>query len=233
MTATDKSFHLSHVFDGVFLYKDVAEILCLDPKKVRRWITNFWDNSLAHDTKYSFGSKGSKAVNFYTLIEFYTFYKLREEGFSAQYIQKIHQLISKELDTPYPFAKAGIEHDRPVEGVSLKKRKIWYKEVEHIVCANGRRQLAFKRIIEPFLKKIEFDHEGQLPQRFFPLEDSRNVVVDPKHQFGQPTVTGTNIKTQTLYNLFLGGESYNDISTMYGIAPKKVKDAIGYHQRAA
>lgn len=208
---------------GIFLIRDVAQILRLDPDKVRRWINTYWDLRFSNDNKYSFGDKGYKAIDFYTLIEFYTFYKLRENGFSAQYIQKIHDQIGKDLKTRYPFAKAGISHDR---------KQVWYECLENYIKADGKRQFSIKGLIEPFLSRIDFNKE-ELAERYYPLEKSKNVVVDPEHQFGQPTITGTNIRTETLYSLYKGGETYKDLSVLYNIPIPKIKDAILFHKNAA
>lgn len=88
------------------------------------------------------------------------------------------------------------------------------------------------RFVAQFLEKVEFD-ENKLASKFFPLTDSKNVVVDPKHQFGQPVVAGTNTKTTTLYNLFKAGESVDFIAGLYDLSVEQVKDAIRFYQMAA
>ena len=77
---------------GIYTSKDVARILKLPPYKVSRSMRDFWEN-------YSFGIKGNSFINFKTLIEFYTFYHLRENGFTSQKIKKIHEDMAKELST--------------------------------------------------------------------------------------------------------------------------------------
>ena len=147
--------------EGIFLTSDVAEILQLPYSKVRRWIVELWDNRLATDGTYSFGEEGNKAVNFYTLIEFYTFYQLRLKGVSAQKIQKVHKTISKELNTPYPFAT----------NIRTDGKEIWYDYLDELVNANGKKQLDIKAVLEPFLHKIEFG-KNILAELYFPLEKS-------------------------------------------------------------
>ncbi len=85
--------------------------------------------------------------------------------------------------------------------------------------------------MEEFFEKIEFD-DNNIAVRFFPLANSRNVVVDPKHQFGQPVISGTNIKIQTIFSLYQGGETLKDISSLYDISIDKVKDAIAFQKAA-
>lgn len=208
---------------GIFTTKDVANILRLPPSKVRRWLAEFWDRKFGGDKTYSFGSEGRKAVNFYTLIEFFVFYQLREQHISAQAIQKAHKEISELLGTAYPFAYADISHDG---------KKVWYETLEALLKADGKHQISIKGVIQPFLKKIQYDKD-KIAERYFPLDHSKNVVIDPKHQFGQPVVNGTNIKTETLYNLYKGGESDENICILYGLSKDKVKDALNFHLKDA
>lgn len=213
--------------EGIFLIKDVARILRLDYGNVRRWILGFWDGHFKETFNYSFGEQGRKAVNFYTLIEFYTFYKLREKDVSAQELRKVHKHMSNELNTPYPFAIAA--------GFFIEKRgqkaQVWYKYLESLIRADGKGQISLPVIIEPFLEQIEFD-ENNLAMRYFPVAGSKNVVVDPKHQLGQPTILGTNIKTQAIFNLYKGGEPLANIAKQFDLRLDEVQDALAFHQKA-
>lgn len=211
---------------GVFLAKDISEILNLPYSSVRYWMFEFWDGRFSKDTnsKYTFGEKGNKAIDFLTLIEFYTFYQLRKKNVSSQKIQKAHQHISKELKTKFPFATAGISTDG---------NRIWYEYLETIINADGSTQIDLKEIIGPFLDKIDFGNNLHA-ERYYPLGKSHSVVVDPQHQFGQPTFLGTNLQTDTIFKLYKGGEEKKNICFLYDIPPKHVSDAILYykHKRA-
>lgn len=200
---------------GIFLTRDVANILNLPYSKVRSGMAEFWND-------YTFGEKGNKAVNFYTLIEFYTFYQLRKEGISAQMIKKAHQKIGVELNTPYPFAK----------NILTDGKKIWYEFLENLVNADGKQQIVIKPILLPFLTKIEFNQDN-IADKYFPLNKSKAVVIDPRFQFGQPTITGTAIKVETIVQLYNGGESQKNIAALYDLKPAQVKDAIAYHIKCA
>ena len=71
-----------------------------------------------------------------------------------------------------------------------------------------------------------------MAKKFFPLSNSKNVVVDPKKQFGQPIINGTTIKTETIYSLYRGGETVESISILYNLTPEKVQDAIAFQNAA-
>lgn len=214
--------------DGIFLIKDVSKILHLDYSKVRRWILGYWDGHLIDNFNYTFGEKGNKAINFYSLIEFYTFFKLREKGLSPHAIRKLHDEMIKVFNTRYPFATA---QDYFVEKRNKKKVFVYYKYLESLIKSDKKHQFSLN-FLEKFLERVEFD-DNNLAKRFFPLENSKNVVVDPKHQFGQPTIVGTNIKTQSIYNLYKGGESYENICNLYNLEKSSVKDAVAFHKSVA
>ncbi|MGI8951954.1 MAG: DUF433 domain-containing protein [Chitinophagaceae bacterium] len=208
--------------EGIYLISDASKILRLPIAKLRHWLIEFWDGRFASDYTYSFGSKGYRAINFYTLLEFYIFYQLRLKGLSAQKIQKFHLKISKDLNTLYPFAR----------NIQTDGRNVWYEELDALIKADQKKQLDIKSILEPFLQKIEFG-TNNLAEKYYPLEKSKNIVVDPQHQFGQPTISNTNIKTQTIFTLHKGGETNKVISNLYNISMKKVQDAISFHKNVA
>jgi uncharacterized protein (DUF433 family) len=217
--------HKSHepkIGEGIYLTSDVSEILQLPYSKVRRWMIELWDNRLSENRKYSFGDAKNKAVNFYTLIEFYTFYQLRLKGVSVQRILNSHKIISRELQTPYPFAT----------NIRTDGKNIWYDYLDELVNANGSQQLDLKSVLEPFLHKIDFG-KNNLAEVFYPLDKSKNIVVDPKRQFGQPTISGRNLRVETLKKLFDGGESKKNICLLYDLKPSEVDDALKYYKRAS
>lgn len=227
MTTPDQIHNQPAVGEGIYTSKDVSHILKLPYGKVNRWMREFWEN-------YSFGIKGNRFINFKTLIEFYTFYHLRENGFSSQRIKKIHADMAIDLNTPYPFAsKIYIHH--LIDGVLKKdivKRGIYFEIGECLVRADKKRQLDIKQFLTPFFNKIEFNN-NDIAQRYFPLENSKALVVDPKLQFGQPTITGTRIKAEIINEFYEGGESKENICKIYHLQIGQVEDAILYFKRTA
>jgi len=216
--------------EGIFLIKDVAKILHLNYAKTYRWIVGYWGSGLDENIRYTFGEIDNRAINFLSLIEFYTFFKLREKGVSSVQIKRLHNELSQVLSTRYPFAKA---QDIYVEGRKTKKtikKFIYYNYLDSLIKLDKKHQF-YLSFMENFLEKIEFD-DNNFAVRFFPLENSKNVVVDPKHQFGQPVINGTNIKTQTIFSLYKGGETLEDISILYNLSKDKVEDAIIFQKAA-
>jgi len=202
--------------EGIYSTQDISALLDLPYHKVRQAMSGFWKN-------YTFGQKGDKSVNFLTLIEFYTYYKLREIGIKASVIKKAHGEISKHLNTPYPFARDIIQTDG---------KGIWYDLLELLINADGTQQINIAPLVKPFLSKIKFN-DKKLAERYFPLDGSDKIVVDPKLQFGQPVITGTRIKAEIIHDFYNAGESKELICKLYNLSNEQVEDAISYYKQSA
>jgi uncharacterized protein (DUF433 family) len=207
--------------EGIYFADDVSKILALPYHRVHYLMNTFWRS-------YTFGSERNKAINFYGLVEFYTFYHLREKGFSAKHIKKFHDEISKTLQTNYPFASIRVA-DRKKES---KKSKIWYEYLGEYMRDDRITQPSINSFIKPFIKHIEYGND-QIAKRLFPLGKSKKIVVDPEHQFGQPVINGTNLQTQTVFTLYQAGESKVNIKKLYDISEREIDEAIEFHKPKA
>ena len=96
-----------------------------------------------------------------------------------------------------------------------------------IVNADYSKQAAFKEIIESFCKKIEFS-KTEIAECFYPMGRDRHIIVDPQHQFGQPTIENTNILAETIYDLYNAGESTSFLSRLYSVPLNEIEDAISF-----
>jgi uncharacterized protein (DUF433 family) len=211
---------------GLYTIPDVANILNLDGNLVQRWLREYWGNrfSAGQGNLSSWGKGRDKAVHFFTLIEFYVFYQLRKQGVSAQNIAKSYEIIRHELDTAFPFANSMILTDG---------KKIFYSsDGDLIINADKSKQINFKSIIEQFCHKIDFDKDAYA-LRYWPLGKEKNIVVDPRHQLGQPTVKNTNILAETLYTMYTSGEKISFISSLYDVPENDVRASIEFFKKAA
>jgi hypothetical protein len=73
---------------GLYTIPDVAHILNLDRTLVRRWLREYWGNQ--------FRLKGKSL----------TAWGKESQGVSAQNIAKSHEIISRKLETAFPFANS-------------------------------------------------------------------------------------------------------------------------------
>ena len=107
--------HKRELGSGIYTASDISKLLHINQRKVSRYLNEFWDERLGrklfNDT-YSWNAGNRiKAVNFYVLIEFYSFFRLQEMGVKTRTILKARNQIAQELNVEYPFASAGLLSD--------------------------------------------------------------------------------------------------------------------------
>ncbi|MFH2095126.1 MAG: DUF433 domain-containing protein [Bacteroidota bacterium] len=214
---------------GIFTLPDIGQILKIPYNKVHRWIKEYWDTILAHDFEqtYSWHDGNSRAVSFHTLMELVVFSQLHGSGVKPKKILEAHKELSEKFDTMFPFASFKVIRNMFSDG-----SKIYFKDGEDVIYSMGsHRQLNLKFIVD-FFKNIDFG-DDELAARFWPMGRENAIVVDPKHQFGQPVIDGTNITADALYSMNKAGDPPKYIAYLYEIEEKQVLDAIEFCKPAA
>jgi len=218
------------VGEGIFTIPEASMILCVSKNVIGRWVQRYWEEDFINnenltDATYTWGEARNKAFNFYTLVEIIIVHSLRKIGVSFKKIKLAHDQLVKLLNSPYPFATSKLISDGSVI--------FWDYNDSVLIDLNKSLQLSFKKIIEPFCKKLDFNQDSNLAQRFWPLGKNHSIVVDPHHCFGQPTIFGTNITTNSVYRLLIAGEEKESIALIYNLQIREIEDVIKYEQRLA
>jgi len=98
-------------------------------------------------------------------------------------------------------------------------------------------QLAMKKILEAFLRRVEWDPE-KLPVRLFPFshrgyfDGPKVIVIDPFISFGRLMIRSKGISTGTIADRIDAGESVKDLVEDYDLEPSEVEEAVIYERAA-
>jgi uncharacterized protein (DUF433 family) len=212
---------------GIYTLPEVSKILRLPYPMVRRWLNDYWDTKFGavFGKKYSWSVDNTKAISFHTLIEFYVLFQLAEAGVRTKRVLDAHIELSKDFETPFPFAQKNI-----LEGIRTDGKKIYFETGRGIIALDGSKQFKLD-FIKIFFRSLDFDNE-LIASRFWPLGKEKCIVVDPKRQFGHPVLGMTNIFPETIYNLHKAGEPIDFIAFTFEIDIKLVKDALEFCEAA-
>jgi uncharacterized protein (DUF433 family) len=214
---------------GIYTVPDMALILGLPYSKINRWLNTFWNDKLGqkYGLKYSWDVDFTKAVNFYTLIEIYTFYQLHQSGVTTKEILGAHEILSAQFNTPYPFANKII-----IDSLRTDGKKVIFERKDGVIYSVDIHKQTYLNFIKEFFKNLDFGSDC-LAIRLWPLGKNKAIVCDPHHQFGQPTISGTNILADIVSDMYKSGDSIKFIANTYGVKIQHVKDAIEYASKAA
>jgi uncharacterized protein (DUF433 family) len=213
--------------NGIYTIREIARILRLPYAKVHRWLNTYWEGELGKffEGNYSWKVENSQAVGFHTLIEFYILVQFAEAGVKTREVLKAHVELSKELQTPFPFAQRNV-----LEKIRTDGKKIFLTSNGITCTLDGTKQLNLS-FIRLFLKNLEFDSD-LVASRFWPLGKDKGILVDPRRKFGHPVVNKSNIYPETIYNLYKAGEPEKFIAFTYEISEEDVRHAIEYCEAA-
>ncbi len=209
---------------GIYTASDASKILREPFTKTKYWFQYYIKHRLFDKSvgfRYYFEISDIVAIDFLSLITMSAFFEFKKRGISAQQTIRVHENMSKELHTHYPFAQ---------QDLYTAGKSILYKQIG-LLIEGDTSQTIFPGFLDDIAKKISFN-DKRLAHKFYPLGKDKTIVVNPENQFGLPVIEGTNILTDTIYDMILGGEREAIICKSYGITLNNINDVVEFSEAA-
>ncbi len=94
-------------------------------------------------------------------------------------------------------------------------------------------QLAMRRVLEEYLKRVEWDRSNFPVQlyAFLPggaTAEERPIVIDARIAFGRPVIASKSISTSTIAEHIDAGESVDDMAADYELYLSEIEQAAVY-----
>lgn len=129
---------------------------------------------------------------------------------------------SSRFDTPYALATQKIATD----GVDIF---VHYAHDDLARAADGQRP--FREMINDYLHYIDWDskdkYASSLRLRQYP--DVAPVIIDPRFGWGAPVVASTKVPVDAIVDLWLAGESLEDVAYEYGLTREQSSGNLPCH----
>ena len=123
-------------------------------------------------------------------MELHFIHMFKQEGVSLQTIRKAAKMAAHQFQQPYPFTLRRFDTDGETIFATLchaERRRTKIEDLKH-------GQYVFENICRPFFKKLEYHQDDAI--RFWPLNRSGHVVLDPQRHFGKPIDSPTGVPTR-------------------------------------
>ena len=217
---------------GLYAIAEAARILRVPTPKLRHWAEGY---SFRHRDRACFSppvihaelpvADGERVLTFLDLMELYFVAKFRGENMSMQYIRAAAAEGIKRFQTDHPFAVRRFFTDGYRIFAELDSQKTGSElPTEELT----KRQLVFNRIVKRFSKKLDLRMDEVV--RYWPLGRRGRVVIDPARSFGKPIDNETGIRTFTLYQASLCGDTFEAIARWYDVPKEAVQCAAKYER---
>jgi len=231
----------------LYAIPEAARLLDLPARKLRRWLDGFTIGAKTYLPVIRLEPTGSESVTWAEFVEAGFLREYRAEKVSLQHLRSIIEVIRQETGVPYPLAQY-----RPLIASRELVMRLDFSDLDGVsnapLAVHGDSdldreskaplavhrgpswQLLWGQAVELFLRKVDFDAEG-IAERVHPLGKESPVALDPRLVFGVPQVGG--IRTETIAEAYLSGETPDQIAVSYAIPVEHVHAALRWELQAA
>jgi uncharacterized protein (DUF433 family) len=204
---------------GIYYPAEAARLIRIHPSRLRRWVRGYtyWTHETyrgqAHKRPPVLRHRSGHgdlpvmerrvALSFLELMELRVVAELVDRhNRPLQTVRKLGGIVAAEFGTQYPFASRHwyVEGDRVLASLSRTNADV---AVE--VHPRKIRQTALTEVFRPRLQDVEFNPETSLIRRWWPLGSSHPIVVDPRINFGSPSIEGTRLLTTVVAGMAEAG----------------------------
>jgi uncharacterized protein (DUF433 family) len=217
---------------GFYSYPEAARIICVQPAKLRRWVSQYRRQApgaeyLSKPVISRYFQEGQRVLTFLELVELLFVKLFREEGLSMPVIRKAAEEAARQFDTPYPFAVRRFDTDGGRIFAALQQES----QDERVAVELGKGQLVFDTVARPFFRKLEYRNGGDA-LRYWPMDRDGRVVLAPERSFGKPIDAETGVPTRALYDALLasGGQSPQVVAEWFDVPLEAVKAAAAFER---
>lgn len=211
---------------------EAARLTRVSVGKVRRWLKgyNFKVGASVHHSDAVWKGElkpieNKLALSFRDLLELRFVDAFIRAGVSWRTMRSAHAKAQQQLETTHPFCSNRIFTD----GRSILLRQ-GEEDSDEVLINLANHQAEFARIVEPFRKELEFSGTDIV---WWPLGRERQIVLDPKRNFGQPTVARSGVPSQVLARSAKANGSSDIVAKWFEVQPEEVGDAIDFEQSLA
>jgi len=165
------------------------------------------------------------ALSFRDLLELRFVDAFIRLGVSWRTMRRAHANAQQELKTTHPFCSRRIETDG--KNILLRQAK---EDSDEALLNLVTHQREFSRIVRDLLKELEFSGNDIV---WWPLGKGKQVVIDPRRNFGQPTVAKSGVPAITLARSVKANSSVNVVARWYEVQRDEVRDAVEFEDSLA
>jgi uncharacterized protein (DUF433 family) len=208
---------------GIYTIPEASRLSKISQDKIKRWINGYETARKRYTPIFKPDYRPINhryAVSFLDLVELRFIDEFRRCGVKPHIIRS-SWLRAKEISgSAHPFA-------------TLKFRttgKFILADEGANLLELTRNQLEWTNIVNSYLiGGLEFD--GGL--RWWPLKESRRVVVDPQRRFGKPILHDSAVPTRAIANAYNVNGSIDEVANWFQVDDESVRDAIEFENQLA
>ena len=212
---------------GLYTVPEAARLTRISVGKVRRWLKGYdfrSGTSLRHSGAVWQSEikpiENKLSLSFRDLLELRFVDAFIRAGVNWKTMRSAHVRAQNELRTTHPFCSNRISTDG--KNILLKQAK---EDSDQTLLNLVTQQREFSRIVQDFLKELQFSGNDIV---WWPLGKEKQIVIDPRRNFGQPTLAKSGVPAITLARSVRANSSVDIVARWYEVQPEEVRDAVEF-----
>jgi uncharacterized protein (DUF433 family) len=219
---------------GIYTIPEASRLTRVSPWRIRRWLKGyeFMSSTGRHHSPAIWHGQvdpieRSMALGFHDLLEIRAVDAFLKAGVAWKTLRMAHSNAQKQLRQTHPFCGNRFATDGRDIFMELGE-----DEDGRTVWDAAQLQRVFDRIIKPTLRNLDFG-QGDVADRWWPRGKEHFVALDPKRNFGQPSIFERGIPTRVLANSVRANDSVEQVALWYETTVKAVQEAVAFEQQLA
>jgi uncharacterized protein (DUF433 family) len=219
---------------GIYSVPEASRLTGVSAARIRRWLKGYsfklkdevhpmppvWEAQLPP-------IDGELALGFLDLVEVRFVDAFLIRGVSWHTLRLAARQAKMLFDTSHPFSTKRFKTDgRNIFAEIIQETK------EKSLLDLVKSQYAFEKVVAPGLAGLEFAGSGE-SVRWWPLQRSRRVVIDPARAFGKPILDKEGVPTSILAQAYRIEQSVERVAHWYEVDPRSVRAAIQFEEKLA
>jgi uncharacterized protein (DUF433 family) len=199
--------------DPLLTPKDVARHLRIPESTMYSWLGEEVDGErLVH--RVAPEKRGWPSVPFVAVVEAYVLRLLRDLGLRKGAIREAAAEVRRAFRTPYAFA---------AQGITTGGARIFISYARSERAGAGDHQQAFRDVIDDHLQYINWDATDGFADSLRLRQYVIPVIINPSFSGGSPVVESTKVPVDAVVDLWIAGESLEDVAYEYDMSRDQVE----------
>lgn len=208
---------------------EAAHYLKIPKSTVRAWVKGYPYKKVSEKGFFrpliQIADPAGNLLSFSNLVEVHLLFAIRK--IYKVEMQKVRKAIAY-LENRYHSNHPLLEKEFETDGIDL-----FIKESAKLINISQEGQLAFRKLLELYLHRVERDAFGRVV-KLYPFvtavdpHEPRGIVIDPDISFGRPVLTGTGIATEIIAERYFKRESIEELAKDYGVELSLIEEGIRY-----
>jgi uncharacterized protein (DUF433 family) len=218
---------------GIYTISEASRLTRIPPRRIRRWLLGYHyiQDGAVHASPAVLAPElplldGIPALGFLDLQEVRFVDAFLSRGVSWKTLRTTEERARLELGLSHPLSSGRFWTD----GRNLLL-EVAEGARDSAMLNLAKNQLELRRIVQPFLSKLEFADDQAI--RWWPMGRRRRVVVDPLRSFGQPVVSKEGVPTAVLSRALDVEKSVGRVASWFQVSRTSVKHAAEFEARLA